>query len=268
MFLFLVLYVKNNCALIITFGSEATKLGSRREHFTKPIEFTSEQMCTFTDMFDKRNLIGPTQFGEVYRGKICECVSGSKTKNVIVKIWDEKSDPLVGKDEYLMEEVMFLTDASVVDHPNLVNVIGYCCRGVVHDLDPVDTLHNMMLKDDFTWLWRIKVALGFARLLEFLHGHDKPSLVFNIDACHIMLDQVYFAVTLFSESFAELLDRSHNHLCAVVCYKAQLGINTPLKSYNAKLHGAVRLGPRRNARARGILLGLAGKLQRRIHERM
>ncbi|KAG5554536.1 hypothetical protein RHGRI_012177 [Rhododendron griersonianum] len=146
-------------------------------------------------MFDKRNLIGPTQFGEVYRGKICEGVSGSKTKKVIVKIWDEKSDPLVGKDEYLMEEVMFLTDASVVDHPNLVNVIGYCCdeqvRGVVYDLDPVDTLHNMMLKDDFTWLRRIKVALGFACLLEFLHGHDKPYLVFNIDACHIMLDQEF-----------------------------------------------------------------------------
>ncbi|XP_058212038.1 serine/threonine-protein kinase RIPK-like isoform X3 [Rhododendron vialii] len=175
----------------------AIKLGSRREHFTKPFEFTSEQICTFTDMFDKRNLIGPTQFGEVYRGKICEGMSGSKAKNVIVKRWDEKSDPLVGKDEYLMvkEEVMFLTDASVVDHPNLVNVIGYCCdeqvRGVVYDLDPVDTLHNMMLKDDFTWLRRIKVALGFLRLLEFLHGHDKPYLVFNIDACHIMLDQEF-----------------------------------------------------------------------------
>ncbi|KAI8561162.1 hypothetical protein RHMOL_Rhmol04G0316200 [Rhododendron molle] len=83
------------------------------------------------------------------------------------------------------EEVMFLTDASVVDHPSLVIVIGYCCdeqvRGVVYDLDPVDTLHNMVLK----------VALGFARLLEFLHGHDKPYLVFNIDACHIMLDQEF-----------------------------------------------------------------------------
>ncbi|KAF7114614.1 hypothetical protein RHSIM_RhsimUnG0083400 [Rhododendron simsii] len=45
---------------------------------------------------------------------------------------------------------MFLTDASVVDHPNLVNVIGYCCdeqvRGVVYDLDPVDTTNNMILK--------------------------------------------------------------------------------------------------------------------------
>lgn len=50
----------------------------------------------------------------------------------------------------LQEEEMFLTDASVVDHPNLVNLIGYCCeeqvRAVVYDLDPLDTLHNMMLK--------------------------------------------------------------------------------------------------------------------------
>jgi len=176
---------------------EATKLGCKREHFAKPFIFTSEQICTITDKFDNRNLIGPTQFGKVYRGKICEGVSGSKTQNVIVKIWDEKSDDLVGNDDYLMveEEEMFLTDASVVDHPNLVNLIGYCCeeqvRAVVYDLDPLDTLHNMMLKDDFNWLGRIKVALGIARLLDFLHGQNKPYLVFNIDARHIMVDQEF-----------------------------------------------------------------------------
>ncbi|KAH7841381.1 hypothetical protein Vadar_029141 [Vaccinium darrowii] len=150
-----------------------------------------------SDLEATKNLIGPTQFGKVYRGKICEGVSGSKTQNVIVKIWDEKSDDLVGHDDYLMveEEEMFLTDASVVDHPNLVNLIGYCCeeqvRAVVYDLDPLDTLHNMMLKDDFNWLWRIKVALGIARLLDFLHGQNKPYLIFNIDACHIMVDQEF-----------------------------------------------------------------------------
>lgn len=176
---------------------EATTLGRKREHFAKPVIFTSEQICTITDKFDDRNLIGPTQFGKVYRGKICEVVSGSKTQNVIVKIWDEKSDDLVGNDDYLMvkEEVMFLTDASVVDHPNLVNLIGYCCEeqlmAVVYDLDPLDTLHNMMLKDDFNWLGRIKVALVFARLLDFLHRQNKPYLVFNIDACHIMVDQEF-----------------------------------------------------------------------------
>lgn len=91
-------------AHIFTFVSEATKLGRKREHFANPFIFTSEQICTITDKFDNRNLIGPTQFGKVYRGKICEGVSGSKTQNVIVKIWDEKSDDLVGHDDYLMVE--------------------------------------------------------------------------------------------------------------------------------------------------------------------
>ena len=41
-----------------------------------------------------------------------------------------------------------------------------------------------------TWLQRIKVALGFARALEFLHDPKKPYLVRNINAAYIILDQV------------------------------------------------------------------------------
>ena len=41
-----------------------------------------------------------------------------------------------------------------------------------------------------TWLQRIKVALGFTRALEFLHDPKKPYLVRNINAAHIILDQV------------------------------------------------------------------------------
>lgn len=80
-------------------------------------------------MFDKRNLIGPTQFGGVYRGKICEGVSGSKTKNVIVKIWDEKSDPLVGKDEYLMVKaprsswIFYLLCMSIYVYISMISVL-------------------------------------------------------------------------------------------------------------------------------------------------
>lgn len=62
-------------------------------------------------------------------------------------------------------------------------------------------LHLLHVLDDFNWLWRIKVALGIARLLDFLHGQNKPYLIFNIDACHIMVDQVglnvFFSSLLF-----------------------------------------------------------------------
>ncbi|XP_030925524.1 probable serine/threonine-protein kinase PBL8 [Quercus lobata] len=40
-----------------------------------------------------------------------------------------------------------------------------------------------------TWLQRIKVALGFARVVEFLHDPKKPYLVRNINTAHIILNQ-------------------------------------------------------------------------------
>lgn len=44
--------------------------------------------------------------------------------------------------------------------------------------------------ESFTWPQRIKTVLCFARLLEFLHGQAKPYLLLNINAAHIVLDQV------------------------------------------------------------------------------
>ncbi|KAH7546219.1 hypothetical protein FEM48_Zijuj01G0177300 [Ziziphus jujuba var. spinosa] len=47
------------------------------------------------------------------------------------------------------EEVQFLMNPAVNRHPNLVILIGYCCekevRGVVYDLNPKNTLHNLTL---------------------------------------------------------------------------------------------------------------------------
>ncbi|KAM7466159.1 hypothetical protein LguiB_013721 [Lonicera macranthoides] len=52
-----------------------------------------------------------------------------------------------------------------------------------------------MYIDNFSWIQRIKVALEFAKLLEFLHdGIDLeqwPYLVFNLDSTNITLDQAY-----------------------------------------------------------------------------
>lgn len=51
-----------------------------------------------------------------------------------------------------------------------------------------------LLPDTFTWPERIKVALGLARLLQFFHTPEPPYLLpyllRNLDAAHIMLDQV------------------------------------------------------------------------------
>ena len=42
---------------------------------------------------------------------------------------------------------MFLTQPSGKQHPNVVNLLGYCKRryleAVVYDLNPLDTVHNL-----------------------------------------------------------------------------------------------------------------------------
>ncbi|XP_022762394.1 probable serine/threonine-protein kinase PBL3 [Durio zibethinus] len=88
----------------------------------------------------------------------------------------------------------FLQDPSVESHPGMVKLIGHCCQdttiyGAVYDINPEDTLQNIIDKDSFTWVQRMKVALGLARLLEFLHNRSSPYLVLNIDAAHPLLDQ-------------------------------------------------------------------------------
>uniref|UniRef100_A0A5B7ANN8 Protein kinase domain-containing protein n=1 Tax=Davidia involucrata TaxID=16924 RepID=A0A5B7ANN8_DAVIN len=174
---------------------EAEKLQSKKKDSQKPLEFTEAQLGGFTNNFEGRNLIRPTQFGKVYRGKIEPGMIGKEAQDVTVKIWDEKAYRLAYPDDYIVldEEVKFLTDPSVNHHPNLVKLIGYCrgvdVKGVVYDLNLRDSLHNLIRKESFNWFQRIKVAVRFARLLEFLHGQAKPYLVLGIDAGHIMLDQ-------------------------------------------------------------------------------
>ena len=42
---------------------------------------------------------------------------------------------------------MFLTQPSAKQHPNVVNLLGFCNRlyleAVVYDLNPLDTVHNL-----------------------------------------------------------------------------------------------------------------------------
>ncbi|XVE62526.1 hypothetical protein DITRI_Ditri06bG0124700 [Diplodiscus trichospermus] len=138
----------------------------------------------------------PFMFGQLYRGKLEEI--GKEARSVTIKKW---SDPPTlylythDIDVMLNEELKFLTHLSMSSHPNLVKLIGYCCeeqiKGAIYDLNPMDTLHNVMTKDNFDWIQRIKITLALARLLKFLHKKGNSYLVRNVDTAHIILDQDY-----------------------------------------------------------------------------
>ncbi|KAL0007789.1 hypothetical protein SO802_009291 [Lithocarpus litseifolius] len=164
--------------------------------FAKLEVFTSEDLKACTNNFNIKSLVGVIQFGKLYRGKIKGVTTGTEGQDVIVKIWDKKSENMafLPYDECLMvkEEVEISTNPTMNSHPNLAKLIGYCfeeeIKGVVYDLRPLDSLQNLMVKDDLNWLQRINVVLEIARLLKFLHGLDKPYLIYNINASHIVVD--------------------------------------------------------------------------------
>ncbi|XVF56827.1 hypothetical protein PTKIN_Ptkin06aG0151600 [Pterospermum kingtungense] len=157
--------------------------------------YSMHDLEAFTDNFNTNNLIGITQFGKLYRGKIVE--TGKETRTVTIKIFKELDDCFLYHEinVLLNEELKVLTLPSMRTHPNLVKLIGYCreeqMKAVIYDLNPMDTLHNIMTKDYFGWIRRIKVALTLARLLKFLHSKENSYLVQNVDTAHILLDQDY-----------------------------------------------------------------------------
>ncbi|KAE9467966.1 hypothetical protein C3L33_00118, partial [Rhododendron williamsianum] len=153
---------------------------------------TYESLESFTKGFSPQNYIGDTQYGKLYRGQIQK---GLETLGVIVKIWGNEFTSFATTAEHQLSrwqnEIKLMTESDVRSHPNVAKLIGFCSEngrlGVVYELQPVDSLWSLIRKDDFKWIAWIKVALGFACLLEFLH--DQGLWVHNISSAHLLVEQ-------------------------------------------------------------------------------
>nr|XP_015895575.1 probable serine/threonine-protein kinase PBL11 isoform X1 [Ziziphus jujuba var. spinosa] len=165
--------------------------------YSEPGMVSAEELSAITDNFSQENFIGITQFGKVCRGTIVENWDRMKPRQVMVKIWENcyRTPRCISCEEAVDEEKLFLTHPSVRGHPNFLKLIGFCqefhIQGTVYDFEPLDTVHNLIKKDDFSWPQRIKVALELARSLEFLHGAEKPYFVRNLIPAHIIVDKNY-----------------------------------------------------------------------------
>ncbi|KAL3515458.1 hypothetical protein ACH5RR_022360 [Cinchona calisaya] len=166
---------------------------------TEVFEILPSQLREITGAFSFDNLLGGTQFGKLYRGRMSHGANQNEARAVTVKIWDDSicdSAYQMEKWSKLIEEVYFLQHPRVNRHQlSLAKPIGYCrtneLLGIVFDVNPRDSLHNLILKDDFTWVQRIRVALKLAHLLVFFHNYDSPFIVRNISAAHFLVDQDY-----------------------------------------------------------------------------
>ncbi|PSR98387.1 Protein STRUBBELIG-RECEPTOR FAMILY 8 like [Actinidia chinensis var. chinensis] len=91
------------------------------------------------------------------------------------------------------------SNMSRLRHPNIIALIGYCAehgqRLLVHDYIANGSLHDMLHFADernnlLTWNARVRVALGTARALEYLHEVCLPSVAHrNFKSANILLDE-------------------------------------------------------------------------------
>ncbi|KAH6816018.1 protein kinase 2B [Perilla frutescens var. frutescens] len=160
-------------------------------HGTRPIRL--KEIKKATKNFHSYMWSGQGGFGLVFKGWIDEHTlraskRGSGTA-VAVKKWTQGS--MQGYQEYL-KEINYL---SQLHHPNLVKLIGYCSEEdnliLVYEFTARGSLDNHLFRrghQSLSWKIRMKVAIGAARALSFLHDLATPVIHRGCQCGNILLD--------------------------------------------------------------------------------
>ncbi|KAK8492727.1 hypothetical protein V6N13_012672 [Hibiscus sabdariffa] len=152
--------------------------------------FTFRELAAATKNFRADYLLGEGGFGRVYKGRL-------ESTNKVVAIKQLDRNGLQGNREFLVEVLML----SLLHHPNLVNLIGYCADGdqrlLVYEYMPLgsleDHLHDLPPdKRQLDWNTRMKIAAGAAKGLEYLHDRASPPVIYRDLKCsNILLGEGY-----------------------------------------------------------------------------
>ncbi|OIW17238.1 hypothetical protein TanjilG_27435 [Lupinus angustifolius] len=141
-----------------------------------------------TGSFSVDHLVGEGSFGRVYRAQFDD------GKVLAVK----KIDSSVLPNNLSEDFTDIVSNISHLHHPNVTELVGYCSEYgqhlLVYEFHKNGSLHDFLhLEDEYSkpliWNTRVKIALGTARALEYLHEVCSPSVVHkNIKSANILLD--------------------------------------------------------------------------------
>lgn len=157
-------------------------------HLKIPLEVVKLATNSFGDEY----FVGVGGFGKVYKGEIT--TSEGLTKTVAIKRLDRRHGQ--GEHEFLMEIMML----SRYQHKNLVSLLGFCDEGdekiLVYEYVSNGSLDNYLTSNTLTWAQRLKISIGAARGLEYLHnplGTQQRVLHRDVKSANVLLDQFWEA---------------------------------------------------------------------------
>ncbi|XP_020397099.1 probable serine/threonine-protein kinase PBL3 [Zea mays] len=157
--------------------------------------FTFNDLKNATKNFRPDNLLGEGGFGHVYKGWIDEhtLAPSRPGSGMVVAVKKLKPEGFQGHKEWLTE-VDYLGQ---LHHKNLVKLIGYCSDGdnrlLVYEFMPKGSLENHLFRSEVLILChgqRLKVAIGAARGLSFLHDAENQVIYRDFKASNILLDSI------------------------------------------------------------------------------
>ncbi|KAL3525179.1 hypothetical protein ACH5RR_013551 [Cinchona calisaya] len=153
-----------------------------------------------TRNFRSDTVLGMGGFGTVYKGWVDEktLAPARVGTGIIVAIKKLNAESMQGFEEW-QSEINFLGRLS---HPNLVKLLGYCWEDkdllLVYEFLQKGSLENHLFRrssavEPLSWETRLKIAIGAAKGLAFLHSSDKKIIYRDFKASNILLDGNYNA---------------------------------------------------------------------------
>ncbi|XP_074586462.1 putative serine/threonine-protein kinase PIX13 [Curcuma longa] len=157
--------------------------------------FTFAELKSATKNFKPDTVLGEGGFGRVYKGWVDEKTLNPTKTGVGITVAVKKLNPesVQGLEEW-QSEVNFLGRLS---HPNLVKLLGYCVEDtellLVYEYMARGSLENHLFRkgsafEPLSWELRLKIAIGAARGLAFLHASERKVIYRDFKASNILLD--------------------------------------------------------------------------------
>ncbi|XP_076940071.1 putative serine/threonine-protein kinase PBL12 [Bidens hawaiensis] len=175
------------------------------------LQIPLEDVLKATNNFHQDNIIGQGGFGPAYKGQLLQ--SGKLIKIAALRL-DGKQGEGGGGGTY----VQFWTEISMLSdlkHTNLVTFIGFCDEKnekiIITTYAPNGSLLKHLKSPNLTWTQRLKICVGVARVLSYLH-YDKARgygvMHLNINSASILLDENLEAkLSGFKVSIKQSLER-------------------------------------------------------------